>query len=132
MRRERLDPGAVYSKQDTMQVMWPRSIYMGKSQRFVSLTHVERAKGVLGTHGDVPAGLRVVRSMTYLVPEPLNVKFESASEMIKSHPRYQVACFYNESEMLSVTERPSKSSESAISTSNESAIYVYIWKKQLK
>jgi hypothetical protein len=46
------------------------------------LSQVERAKGVLGTHGDVPAGLRVVRSMTYLVPEPLNVKFESASEMI--------------------------------------------------
>lgn len=36
-------------------------------QRFVSFTHVERAKGVLGTHGDVPAGLRVwyQRSMTH-------------------------------------------------------------------
>ena len=33
-----------------MQVMW---------QRFVSLTHIERAKGILGTHGDVPASLRV-------------------------------------------------------------------------
>jgi hypothetical protein len=72
-----------------MQVMWSRSICLGKSQRFVSLTHVERAKGVLGTHGDVPAGLRVVRSMTNLVPEPLNVKLESTREIIKiikSHP----------------------------------------------
>ena len=64
MRRGRLDPGSLF-KEDTMHVMWPRSIYLGKSQRFVSLTHVERAKGVLGTHGDVPAGLRVVGSMTH-------------------------------------------------------------------
>ena len=107
MRRGRLDPGAVYSRHDASHVT-AFNLLGGKSQRFVSLTHIERAKGVLGTHGDVPAGLRVVRSMTHLVPELLNVKFESASEMIKSHPRIEVTCFYNEREMCSVTASSSK------------------------
>jgi len=42
-----------------------------------------------GTHGDVPVGLRVIRVYDILIPEPLNFKFEYASEMIKSHPRVE-------------------------------------------
>lgn len=38
---------------------------LGKMPAFRSLTHVERAKGVLGgTHDSEPAGLRVIRPMT--------------------------------------------------------------------
>jgi hypothetical protein len=64
-----------------MQAMWPRSIYLGKCQRFGSLTHVERAKGVLGTHGDVPAGLRVIGVYDILIPEPFGTS--SSSPQVK-------------------------------------------------
>lgn len=49
-------------------------------QRFVSLTHIERAKGVLSTHGDVPARSEGYSVYDTLILEPLNFKFESASE----------------------------------------------------
>ena len=58
MRRSRLDPDAVYSRKTRrkscgrVQSTWEKA-----SVSFLS--HVERAKGALGTHGDVPAGLRV-------------------------------------------------------------------------
>lgn len=72
-----------------MQVMWPRSIYLGKSQSFVSHTHVERAKGVLGDTWRCASRSEGYWVYDTLVPEPLNFKSESASDMIKSHPRVE-------------------------------------------